>query len=302
MNRKLSRSERVNAVLAGQKVEEFKARHAYLHGINHGPAEYCTFWLRSDNSTFGHTFGRMMGFQEIVAAFLMDAVLFRGEKHPVFGPCIGPTMGMTTSTEEANPFSTQGPPRTDRPTKAADIFGKLELYGHPKYGTFGQSAHALCSPVVEVADDGKSARSFYLTPGPMMSCNGDQGGRSSGYLWERYGSDFVFRDGRWWWFHEQVCPDFMGQLDLGNWGQDRFTGYLDGTFKPGKASAAPDTGISDCRDDAHRDVSIIQTVQDTTPPPKPYAKLDEENTYSPGCSDFSGKIYPSSQTWGDYLY
>ena len=60
--------DRIAAVVAGQKVEELKARHAYLHGVNRGREEYGTFWLRSDNSTFGHTFGRMMGYKELVPA------------------------------------------------------------------------------------------------------------------------------------------------------------------------------------------------------------------------------------------
>ena len=34
MNKNKSLHERVAAVVAGQKVEELKARHAYLHGIN----------------------------------------------------------------------------------------------------------------------------------------------------------------------------------------------------------------------------------------------------------------------------
>lgn len=45
MNRNLSEHDRINAVLAGQKVEELKARHAYLHGMGMGREEYGTFWL-----------------------------------------------------------------------------------------------------------------------------------------------------------------------------------------------------------------------------------------------------------------
>jgi len=295
MNRNLSKHDRINAVLAGQKVEELKARHAYLHGLGMGREEYGTFWLRSDNSTFGHTFGRMMGWKELVPAHFGKPVSL----NPFGGGA--PEEGMTIPEGDL-PFGRKRPPRNDRPTKAEDIYGKLNLYGHNDHGTFSQSCHVLCSPVIEVADDGKSARSFYLTPGTMMGVNGDQGGRSGGYLWERYGSDFVYRDGRWWWFHEQVCPDLAGDIDAENWAQDRFRKYLNGTLKVGNASGPPRSGISDYRPDAHFDISIIQIVQDTVPSPKPYAKLDEENTYSPGCSDFSGDIYPSTQGYGDYLY
>jgi len=296
MNRNLSKHDRINAVLAGQKVEELKARHAYLHSLDLGREEYGTFWLRSDNSTFGHGFGRMMGWKELVPAHFGKPVSLNP-----FAPPEEDKMPMPEG-DGGGPFGgRKQAPRTDRPTKAEDMFGKLNLYGHNDRGTFRQGSHVLCSPVIEVADDGKSARSFYLTPGTMMGVNGAQGGRNGGYLWERYGSDFVYRDGRWWWFHEQVCPDIGGALDAVNWAQDRFRQYLAGTLLIDSKRSAPRSGISDLRD-AHNEISIVQTVQETAPLPKPYEKLDENNTYSPGCSDFSGYIYPSTQGYGDYLY
>ena len=305
--------ERLRAVLAGQKVEEFKARHAYLHGVGMSREEYGTFWLRSDHSTFGHTFGRMMGFRELVPAHFGNPVSDRmgppgggdagsGGGGPGGG---GPGGGGDDQVpgDGGQPFGRQHTQvRTDRPTKIADILGgELERYGHNDHGTFAQSCHVLASPVVEVAEDGQSARSFYLTPGTMMNARGQQGGRSGSFLWERYGSDFVYRDGRWWWFHEQVCPDVSGAMDDENWAQDRFRDYLAGKLQIGRCSGAPASGISDLRS-VHKDISIIQTVQDTVPDPKPYERLDEEHTYSPGCSDFSGYIYPASKGFGDYLY
>ena len=136
----------------------------------------------------------------------------------------------------------------------------------------------------------------------MMGMNGPKGGRSGGWLWERYGSDFVYRDGRWWWFHEQVCPDIGDSYDSSNWAQDRFRKYLSGELKVGNCSGAPRSGISDLRQ-AHNDISIIQTVQDTVPAPEAYEKLDEAHTYSPGCADFEDiYIYPENKGYGDPIY
>lgn len=303
MNKNKSFHDRVAAVVAGQKVEELKARHAYLHGVNRGREEYGTFWLRSDHSTFGHTFGRMMGYQELVPAHFGDPL-----RANAFAPAdsedvggMGPTKGSNGKEEEGMPFENASEKKFDRPTKMREIYGKMNLYGHNP-GTFGQSCHVLASPVIEVADDGKSARSFYLTPGTMMGMNGQNGGRSGGYLWERYGSDFVYRDGRWWWFHEQVCPDIGDSYDANNWAQDRFRKYISGELNVGNCSGPPRSGISDLRQ-VHNDVSIIQTVQDTVPCPEPYEKLDEEHTYSPGCADFEEiDLYSATKGYGDPIY
>lgn len=303
MNKNKSLHDRVAAVVAGQKVEELKARHAYLHGMNRGREEYGTFWLRSDHSTFGHTFGRMMGYQELVPAHFGDPL-----RANAFAPADSEDMGGMSmpkdkdgKEEEGMPFENATEKEIARPTKMREIYGKLNLYGHNP-GTFGQSCHVLASPVIEVADDGKSARSFYLTPGTMMGMNGPKGGRSGGWLWERYGSDFVYRDGKWWWFHEQVCPDIGDSYDSSNWAQDRFRKYLSGELKVGNCSGAPRSGISDLRS-AHNDISIIQTVQDTVPAPAPYEKLDEEHTYSPGCAEFENiPLYPNNKGYGDPLF
>ena len=302
MNKNLSFEQRIHNVLAGQKVEELKARHAYLHGMDCGREEYGWFWLRSDNSTFGHTFGRMMGFKELVPAHFDDPIDPLSMDLAPDDRMIRP--GGMGDLPDTGPFAMNKNREkpTDRPTKLVDIFGPFGLYGHNWKGTFAASCHVLASPVIEVADDGESARSFYLTPGTMMNVIGFGGGRNGMWLWERYGSEFVYRDGRWWWFHEQVCPDIADQYDGHNWAHDLYEKYVSGSLAVGQCSAPPVSGCSDVRQ-AHNDVSIIQTVQDTVPCPEPYAHLDEAHTYSPGCAEYRDiPIYPSAQGYGDYAW
>ena len=70
----------------------------------------------------------------------------------------------------------------------------------------------------------------------------------------------------------------------------------------GNCSGPPRSGISDLRQ-VHNDISIIQTVQDTVPDPKPYERLDEDHTYSPGCAEFESiKLYEPNKGYGDPLY
>ena len=314
MSTEQTKHERLHAVLACQKIEELKGRHAYLHSLGKGREEYGTFWLRSDNATWGHTFGRMIGFKEMMMAHFGNFELYNRGGGPGGGP--GGDGGPGPISQEAPEGNISGPgemiggpsgrvastvKRTDRPTTMQEIYGD-RLHGHDPSTTFNASCHVLASSVIEVAADGQSARSFYLTPGTMMSVNGDQGGRRGLWLWERYGSDFVYRDGQWWWFHEQVCPDLTGDFDAENWAYDRYQKYLDGRLIVGRCSGPPRSGISDLRS-AHNDVSIIQTVQDTVPCPVPYDHLDEDNTYSKGYNDFSAgnSAYPSTGGYGDYV-
>ena len=95
-------------------------------------------------------------------------------------------------------------------------------------------------------------------------------------------------DGKWQWFHEQVCPDIAGDYDHGNWAHDRYLDYLDRDLNIGELGGRPaqltEPGLF------HADYSIVQTVQDTVHPPVPYATLDDNNTYSPGRTDPTGKV------------
>ena len=260
MNTSLSKHERIANVAAGQMVEELKARHAYLHGVNYGREEYGVFWLRSTDTTWGHGFGRMIGYDEMFKAHCGISA------DEMFG--------------------------SDR---FAKWFGD-ELNGHDKRSTYWGSCHVLASPVIEVADDGLSARSWYLTPGTMMNSFGRTGQtRSGSWLWERYGSDFVFQGGKWWWAHEQVCPDVHGTLDAENWAQKCYR--EDKAPKPEvhQASHGP-RQLTDARE-AHNSWTTPQVVQRTVVPPQPYAHIDEENTYSPGYNRFD-VILPENRQYG----
>lgn len=253
----LTIEQRLHNALGSQKVEEYKARHAYLHAIMYSKQEWDVFWHKSPNTTWAHQFGRMVGWEEVYYNSVVhtDANM------------LGLAIQKMQSMEE--------------------------MWGHDFLSTGKSGCHALASDVIEVAEDGMSARAFYLTPGTMtggMSMGLANGPvcRGGGWLWERYGSEFVFVDGAWKWFHEHVCPDTAGQYDVGNWAHDRYVDYRSGKLKIGDLGGYPDRLTEPGT--LHYDYSIIQTVQDTVPPPLPYKTLNDENTYSPGRTDPTGKI------------
>ena len=65
--------------------------------------------------------------------------------------------------------------------------------------------HTLTTPVIEVADDGKTAKGLWISPGvecPRVPLFG--GEHQAAWCWIKYGVDFAKEDGKW-----KVCgqPD-----------------------------------------------------------------------------------------------
>jgi hypothetical protein len=252
MKKHLTRAQRVHNAVGIQKAEEYKGAHAYLHAVALCREEFDVFWHKSDNTTWAHQFGRMVGWDEIY----YDGVVFT-------------EMNMSMM-------------------KASMMKQYKELWGHDMRTSTGSGAHALTSDVIEAADDGMSIRMYYQTPGTLMGSIGFIPGHRGGtWLWERYGSEFIFVDGEWKWFHEHVCPDMVGDYDIGNWAHDRFEQFKDGTLRRGELGGYPYSLTEPGT--LHWDYSINQVIQDTVPPPKPYKTLDDDNTYSPGRTDPTGK-------------
>jgi hypothetical protein len=67
--------------------------------------------------------------------------------------------------------------------------------------------HTITSPVVVVAGDRQSAKGVWYTPGVGGKLNRDGSG-NAGWMWEKYGVDFVREDGEWKIWHMKVYTDF----------------------------------------------------------------------------------------------
>ena len=246
--------EKILRAQMSQRVEELKARHAWLHGIAYNREEWDVFWHMTDNTTWAHQFGRMVGAEEVY----YNSVTFTDER------CYRRFIKFTCDD-----------PKTGRQPTVP------EYAGHDPHSTGRAGTHALASSVIEVAADNQSARSFFLTPGILMGPVGFEGVARDGFwLWERYGSDFVMVDGQLMWFHEQVCPDMGADYDDQNWAHDRYLDAKKEDVVVGELGGVPahltEPGLIHC------DYTVYQPVQNTVPPPTPYETLDDDNTYSKG--------------------
>ena len=91
-----------------------------------------------------------------------------------------------------------------------------ELEGKNLEGQCGM--HQVGTSVIEIAEDGLSGRASFYTPGIMADNTNFSGHQSGCFMWERYGTDWIYdpEEADWGTFHNQVAEDFSSDLDCEN--------------------------------------------------------------------------------------
>ena len=119
------------------------------------------------------------------------------------------------------------------------------------YGGVGQLLlHVTTTAIIEVAEDGKTAKGFWYSPGMIK----ETGGGASA-MWEAYGADFVKEEGGWKLWHLHMYTDFGGGffVELGGSGA---SGEASGGAG-GAAAAKPETTTITTSD--QKDIAEIDT-------------------------------------------
>jgi hypothetical protein len=251
MKKHLSLTERIRNADASQQVENVKARHSFLHARCDATTEWTELWSESDERGWSHFFGCMYGRDQVWYGLVGDYDAMAFQKW----------------------------------LDTRDIYP--ELIGKDPRPLMECSVHTLVNDVVEVADDGMSARASYYTPGCIHSVLNADKRKFCGVLWERYGADFVYERGGWKYLNEQVGPDIPAELDRGNWAADNYaelTGVKEPWKPPEGGSGPPPTSFPGW----HKPYTAIQPPQYDTPWPEPYKTMTRELRYNkPGVG---GKI------------
>lgn len=128
---KLSFEQHLHNALGSQEIENTKARHALWHSMGYSKEEWDNIGYKGGNTTWGHFFGRMVGWEEMWSGSLIDS---DADMYTRFTPKCREDME----------------------------FSHFDLRA---IGT--NSCHNLAFPVIEEAEDGMSARACYLTPGQL---------------------------------------------------------------------------------------------------------------------------------------
>lgn len=163
-----------------------------------------------------------------------------------------------------------------------------ELYPDiDKYGDrIGFALHNIYSSVIEIADDGMSAKSAFYTPGMMGRPSTPQGTMMLMVMWERYGQDWVFEDGdfkcgEWRILNNMVGEDFTLLLNASNYAASEYEKFM----KTGQIVCAMMDQSSprniEILGPTHFDVSIAQVRQPEPSCPAPYRTLEETTQYIP---------------------
>jgi hypothetical protein len=173
---------RIQRAAGAIECEKVMSRHVYWHSAGIHRDEWEEYWSKRVKITWGHGWGRQDDRYSYYFSYVLE--------------------------KERNAFKSFMRTKLKYP----DAENCVRLDGMAEY-----SNHLTTSPVIEVADDGKSAKGLWYTPGFINSHASDNGQVRSQALWERYGGDFVLEDGRWLYSNLRVCPDIGGNVGGGGY-------------------------------------------------------------------------------------
>lgn len=128
-----------------------------------------------------------------------------------------------------------------------------------------------CSPVIEVAKDGQTARGLWISPCMMTRYIGDE--LQSMWFWQKRAADFKKEDGEWkiWHYHIYgifTCPYEKSPSEAGKWDPMENVGNV-----------VPDEYKSDRPPSYFWVYDPNEIVEIEPPPPEPYNTFSETESY-----------------------
>ncbi len=249
MNYDLSLEQKIHACEAFLDIECEWSTHVFYHAIEDRPGYTSTYnWSHRPDCCATHGFGCLIGYDRCEVEW---------------------RTGIYEGTDAELPLMRELYP---------------EIEDNDDY--FGFAVHNLASSVIEVAEDGKSARSFFVTPGMMGRPSTPQGNMMFMVMWERYGQDWVFEDGddktgEWRLLHNMVGEEFTLMLDGTNYAQEEYrhlmaTGQI---ICPMMSQDSPRN--IQIPGPTHYDINPVQLRQFEPSCPKAYRSYEETEHYIP---------------------
>lgn len=130
--------------------------------------------------------------------------------------------------------------------------------------------HCLTTPVIEVAQDGRTAKGMWTSPGAEALALG--GELVAQWNWVRYGIDFIKEDGRWKFWHFHIYRTFATPFHKS---------WVETALEAPEPEVAPADFPQPDRPNTYHDPYSLTRVPSRAPrPPEPYRTFDETFSYA----------------------
>jgi hypothetical protein len=127
--------------------------------------------------------------------------------------------------------------------------------------------HTQCTPVIEVAGDGKTAKGVWMSPGLETRQDPQTGKFVAYWLWGNYAVDFIKEDGQWRFWHFHVYPYMVARYDQSWTEPGKPMQLLPGGLKPDRPSTSTSM------------YSTTAEIRYDPAPPEPYETFNESTAY-----------------------
>ena len=193
------------------QIENLMALHSYYHAANMNSNELSDIWSREqpEETSWQQNFGFWKSMPHMS--------VYYGEGHWDTG------LALREQIIEARPEL-----KDDLMQPDMDVRRLVEV-----------PVHTLTTSIIEVAEDGMSAKGLWYTPGYALRRNYLQDTASACWMWEKYGADFVWENGEWKFLHIQIGMDIMANYGE-SWAEPKPMGGPGGPGGPGPAGPPPE--------------------------------------------------------------
>lgn len=188
----LTLTQRIDRAEGAIACEKVMSKHCFYHAAGIHREEYYEMWSSRQDITWTHGFGQMGDRDQYYNNYVLNQ-----ERDTFQG-----YMNLWEAYPEVREF-----------------FGTTRHM--MEYRALNEEAmHLITTPIVEVAEDGQSARCLFYTPGLIFSTLNPQQEREGQWMSERYGADFVRENDEWLYLNLRICPDIIAPMDIFPWAGD----------------------------------------------------------------------------------
>ncbi len=167
--------------LDAQAIQNVMSRHVLYHCYGEHREEMEELWVQEPANQATAVFGRNQGY-EVGYDYIWQSYVVEHD-----------ASWLTSATEWCL-------------ENGVDISGMTDEEIIDVYGGVGQLLlHVTTTAIIEVADDGLTAKGYWYTPGMLKQTDFD----NADSMWENYGADFIKEDGEWKLWHLHMYTDFQ---------------------------------------------------------------------------------------------